>query len=351
MQGNVITHLGYLPNTNIDPSGESSAVWGVSNDGTVAVGTSTSTDRSQPFGEPEAAIFKDDSVTGFGNPVPGALLIESRDISADGTVAIGFGGGPTQNPYGFPPAIDSYLYSSGELTLLGHLPGSTTTLANAVSADGTVVVGKSGSLGFIYRDGFITSVGDLAGGNISSVASNISSDGTTVVGWSSSADGNEAFVHRNGTMTKLQDLAGGEVRSVALAASGDGSVIVGRGNIVAPPPFAFDFPVEGDEAVLWQEASDGSFSVNRLIDILLSQGVDAVAEGWSSLLEIRDISDDGTQLIGEGLRDGSYAYFAVSLDTTEVPIPAAVYLFCSSLLALQTMRRLRRKPKSDNCFG
>ncbi len=82
---------------------------------------------------------------------------------------------------------------------LGDLPGGLfRSEANAISADGTVVVGfgssASGGRAVLWTlaDGII-SLGDLPGGNSSSVANGVSADGTVVVGASSSTSGTEAF--------------------------------------------------------------------------------------------------------------------------------------------------------------
>lgn len=75
-------------------------------------------------------------------------------------------------------------------------------------------------------------LGDLPGGAFESVATALSADGTTVVGYSKSAASgsyDEAFRWRAATgITALGDLPGNDFRSQALGVSGDGSVVVGR---------------------------------------------------------------------------------------------------------------------------
>ncbi len=76
-----------------------------------------------------------------------------------------------------------------------------------------------------------TPLGDLPGGAAMSRANAISADGTTIVGASTSASGIEACMWRAGVLTPLGDFAGGPFNSEATDCSGDGSVIVGFGTI------------------------------------------------------------------------------------------------------------------------
>ena len=116
------------------------------------------------------------------------------------------------------------------MTSLGTL-GGTTSVARAVSADGSTIVGESYLSGatnytaFKYENGVMTSLGTLGG--TTSYATGVSSDGSTIVGYSylSGATNNIAFKYSNGTMTSLGTLGG--TSSSAFAVSSDGLVIVG----------------------------------------------------------------------------------------------------------------------------
>ncbi|MCH7603849.1 MAG: HAF repeat/PEP-CTERM domain-containing protein, partial [Planctomycetes bacterium] len=106
-------------------------------------------------------------------------------------------------------------YGQASFQGLGDLPGgSFESLAFAVSADGSVVVGDSISAsGFeAFRwtsGGGMISLGDLPGGFFDSSASGVSADGSVVVGHSASASGNEAFRWTSGGgMVGLGDLPG-----------------------------------------------------------------------------------------------------------------------------------------------
>ena len=126
-------------------------------------------------------------------------------------------------------------------------------------------------------------LGELAGGRFFSAASGVSRDGSVIVGQSYSDSGKEAFrwTAADG-MTGLGDLPGGEFASTAFAVSGDGKTIVGQ----ASGP-------NGPEAFLWT-SDKGMQSLGTLL------GNNSAAAGWR-LNEARDISDDGTVVVGSGL--------------------------------------------------
>ena len=95
-------------------------------------------------------------------------------------------------------------------------------------------------------------------------------------------------------MVGLGDLPGGLFESFAVDVSGDGSVVVGYGSA--------DF---GTEAFLW--TSDGG--MERLWDVLLAQGVDPAADGWTNLEVASGISADGNTIVGWGTRNGNTEAF------------------------------------------
>ena len=157
---------------------------------------------------------------------------------------------------------------------LGTLHGGR-QFAVAVSADGSVVVGKSGNEAFRWNkeDGMV-GLGYLPGGS-SSFAYGVSSDGSVVVGNSSTDTGNpEAFRWtEEGGMVGLGYLPG-DNQSNAYDASADGSVVVGHSS---------NWPTYGSEAYRWT-STDGMIGLGHL-----AGGI--VSEAWG-------ISNDGSVVVG-----------------------------------------------------
>ena len=128
---------------------------------------------------------------------------------------------------------------------LGDLPGgSFASVAFAVSPDGSIVVGESGSSfgteAFLLESGMMTGLGDLPGAGFFSTGRGVSLGGTVVVGYSLSAAALgasppwEAFRWESGVMTGLGDLPGGEFFSRASDVSADGSIVVGTSTSGVP---------------------------------------------------------------------------------------------------------------------
>jgi probable HAF family extracellular repeat protein len=123
---------------------------------------------------------------------------------------------------------------------LGHLPGSDSSAAYAISGDGSVVVGLSVLDASTNRveafrwtaDGGMVGLGDLPGGDFRSTAQGVSFDGSVIVGSSSGFTfGGEAY--RWTADGGMVGLGGGQLGSSAWATSADGSVVVGRSSLEA----------------------------------------------------------------------------------------------------------------------
>ncbi len=153
--------------------------------------------------------------------------------SADGSVVVGRGTNSNSDKEAFRWT------SGGGMEPLGDLPdGPFNSVAWGVSADGSVVVGngknsnsKTEAFRWTSGDG-MEGLGDLLGGGSSSFAGGVSADGSVVVGGSVSALGFEAFHWTSGGVPKMVgigDLEGGTFNSFANGVSADGSVVVGRG--------------------------------------------------------------------------------------------------------------------------
>jgi probable HAF family extracellular repeat protein len=206
---------------------------------------------------------------------------------------------------------------------LGSLPGGVGgSIANAVSGDGSVIVGTAAASSgnneaFRWTPaGGMVDLGHLPGGNLSA-ANAVSADGSVVVGYSNSnLVGTEAFRWTaGGGMVGLGILPGGH-QSIANGVSADGSVVVGGGEI----------------AFRWKAGT----GIQRVWDVLLAQGVDPAAEGWTQLSSANAISADGNTIVGNGFRDGhAEAFVAI------VPEPGGLAVIALAALALCRRRQTR----------
>ena len=123
---------------------------------------------------------------------------------------------------------------------LGHLDeGDFSSGAEAVSADGSVIVGRSGGEAIRWTaQSAMVGLGHLNEGDVSCSAEAVSADGSVIVGFSASTLGSEAFIwDADNGIRSLQevlfadfelDLAGWQLRS-ANAITPDGTIIVGSG--------------------------------------------------------------------------------------------------------------------------
>ena len=115
------------------------------------------------------------------------------------------------------------------------LSGSYLSTANAVSADGSIVVGMAveNDVGVAFQWDAANGMRSIpeAPGIITPIqAYGVSADGSTIVGTGSSTSGSEAFRWTaGGVMVGLGDLLGGSFASSANGVSPDGTTIVGRG--------------------------------------------------------------------------------------------------------------------------
>jgi probable HAF family extracellular repeat protein len=214
--------LGYLPG-NVG-----NIASGVSADGTVAVGFGNSANGTEAFRWTAST-----GMLGLGDLPGGFFESHAFGVSGDGSVVVGQSIGPTGRREAFRWSASTGMLGLG--TLRG---GSSSSRANGVSADGSIIVGSSFD-GENTQEAFrwtaatgLVAVGDLPGGSTYSEALAVSADGSVVVGTSSSANSvggwSEAFRWTtSGGMQGLGDLPGGNFASIATAVSADGSVVVG----------------------------------------------------------------------------------------------------------------------------
>lgn len=203
--------LGFLP------GGTSSAILGLSTNGTVAVGRSTVGGQNRAIRWTVAQGMSD--LGTLGGPTATAY-----GTSADGSVIVGVSSNGTyQRAFRWTAA--------NGMTDIGTLAGTNST-ARGVSADGTIVVGYS-TLG-IYNHAFrwsaisgMTDLGTLGGA--SSFGYAVSGDGTVVVGSSSLQSSGTSHAFSWTSRTGMVDLGTlpGDASSVAYGVSSDGNIVVG----------------------------------------------------------------------------------------------------------------------------
>ena len=284
------TGLGFL-----NLSGPSQA-FGTNSDGSVVVGMSYYSAFGSPAYAYQAFRSVDGTMSGLGflSSLTGAESVANA-VSGDGSVVVGW----SQSSNGAITPGDRYEafhWTASSMTGLGYLPGDYRSIATGTDADGSVVVGYStGSTppqAFVWTAATgMVGLGFLPGAtDHSSVATAVSADGSVIVGYGSDASGqSEAFRWVDGTMTGLGFSPGG---SAAFATNGDGSVVVGG---------------MGVGAFLWDQV----FGIQDLHNVLVSEyGLNLA--GWA-LDTATGVSVDGGTIVGDGVApNGTHQGFIVS---------------------------------------
>jgi uncharacterized membrane protein len=242
------------------------------------------------------------------------------DVSADGSLIVG------ASYYGASAATQAVLWTNGIAEPLGFLSSDVVSVANAISADGSVIAGWSGSQGVAWLGGApAVSLGDLAGGGATSRAFGVSADGSTIVGQGTSGSGSEAFRWTaGGGMQGLGDLAGGAFSSTALDASADGAWIVGSASAAG-----------GTTGFVWHQP----FGMKSIHEFLVDDWGLFVDVGWI-FYSASAISDDGTTIVGTAYNPelGGTAGFIAT-----IPEPATGLLLGAALAALGRPHRPRSR--------
>jgi probable HAF family extracellular repeat protein len=167
------------------------------------------------------------SFNALGDLPGGEFQSSANAVSSDGSIVVGYSG--SEN------GLEAFRWENGVMTALGDLPGGENySYASGVSADGSVVVGfsksENGQEAFRWEDGTISAIGDLNINSTASSALSVSSDGSVIVGWSKNERGNsKAFIYKNNSITRLGNISSGFYTSSVVDVSEKGDVIVGTG--------------------------------------------------------------------------------------------------------------------------
>ncbi|MEX2140777.1 MAG: hypothetical protein WD894_16055 [Pirellulales bacterium] len=288
----------------------------VSADGAVVVGGYLSPSL-QAFRWPGGGAFQ-----GLGDLPGGVFRSSATDVSANGSVIVGFGT-TADGPEAF-----RWTAATG-MVGIGSLDGGESS-ASSVSTDGSVVVGGTiaspplGSQGFRW-----TPTGGMVAlprppGAVTSGARKVSADGAVVVGFNQfSLNDTEAFrwTERDG-MIGLGDLPGGRRISEAYDVSADGSVIVGMSE-----------NQDGRKAFYWTRQT----GMLNLEDLLVSFGANNL-DGWL-LIEAQGVSSDGFTVAGRGVHNGREEAWVAT-----IPEPSTLILATIAILLLLTLYRRHQLP-------
>jgi len=281
----------------------------ISADGGTMVG---SLYRVDPFGTTsdwQAARASRAEGFGFGGLgyLPGGSNPSSmaNAVSADGSVIVGMSTSASSEQEGFRWTIATGMAG------LGFLPGGTWSAASFVSGDGQVIVGSVGfswdpmrHAAFRWTEAAgMTDLGFLPGALVTR-AQAMSRDGRFVVGQS----GSEAFRWSEaGGIVGLGHLPGDQ-ESAAIAVSDDGAVVLGR-----------SFINGNFEYFVWTQA-DG---LRSLRDLLAGSGVDIT--GWGNL-QAAALSSDGNTIVGQAANPaGALEAWAIRMQGNRAPSASIGY--------------------------
>ena len=216
-----MTGLGFLSGL----SGAESVANGVSGNGSVVVGWSQSSNGAVTPGDRyEAFRWSGGTMSGLGY-LPGGYRSIATGTNSDGSVVVGWGNSSSTS------ALEAFRWTAATgMVGLGFLPGGSFSQATATNADGSVVTGNADNEAFRWTAG--TGMVGLTGLD---KANAVDADGSIIVGESSALG---AAIWTAGTGTEsiqsllladgINNLVGWTL-SDATGISADGTVIVGDG--------------------------------------------------------------------------------------------------------------------------
>jgi probable HAF family extracellular repeat protein len=278
-------------------------------------------------------------MVGLGDLPGGAFGSGANAVSADGSVVVGVATSAS--------GTEAFRWTqAGGMVGLGDLPGGRfESRADAVSADGSVVVGTdiSTSSGMCVAEAFrwtqaggMVGLGDLPGGDFCSNAQAVSADGSVVFGSSVGAGliwDSRAFRWTRATGMVALDLLPGAEGSRANDTSRDGTIAVGQYSYPNWARFG---------AAIW--TPDGKM---RDLKEMLVNDLKYDLTGWE-LRGANAISADGRWVTGRGTNPSGQDEAWVA-NIAPIPEPSAVALAGLGLAGLlgYGWRRRRREPESN----
>jgi probable HAF family extracellular repeat protein len=318
--GSTVRELGFLR-----PGATATTPWAVSSHGSIVVGV-----EQRGANESEAFYWRDATgMLGLGDLLGGQFASYGTDLSRDGSIVVGYGSTSTATISG--PEAFKWTEAGG---MVG-LGGQQFSIAEAIAADGSVIVGGNGNQACIWTaGGGLIGLGDLAGGAFNSRAVDVSADGSVIAGNGTSGFGPEAFFWTQATgIVGLGSLSANPFGSRATAISGDGKVIVGESGGQAfrwtrstgmvelgtgPGPIApIDINYDGSVIISANWVWDQLHGMRPLNNVLLAANVDF--NGWESGEGAGAISADGRVIVGSGRYMGRSAVWLATL--SELPLP------------------------------
>ncbi|WP_447939673.1 autotransporter domain-containing protein [Pseudoxanthomonas mexicana] len=274
--------------------------YGISADGRVIVG------------ERDGLAVYWSSATGLATPFDprSGWLGAATAASSDGRVIVGYGRQNTpQNPPS--PNVRAFRWSAETGIVEIGLAGSAYSTAAAVSSDGSVVVGSSGTpmggaaVAFRWTEsGGAVALGLLAGG-YSSVGTGVSGDGSIVVGWGTVDVHGSTRAFRWTASTGMVDLGTprNTVGSTAEAISADGSTVVGNARVSGLVLRAYRWTPSGG----WIELQTLAGHANSEASAVSADGSVIVGRSYSNT-DFRAVRWDGTTVrtIEQWLADSGF---------------------------------------------
>jgi probable HAF family extracellular repeat protein len=287
----------------------------VSDDGTTIVGSRylPQTNRDEAFRWiPDEGLFE-----GLGDSLGGVAY----DVSADGSVIVGYGNANNQN--------GAFRWTeTGGMVHIG--PGT----AYGVSSDGSVIVGSSaGAFRWTAETGMVT-LPSLPGA-VGSVAFGVSPDGTVVVGAQEFRAGLTLIRSEASRWTEQEGTVSLALNSWTLAVdvSADGLAAVGGGLGRST----------GATAFYWTP----QIGFAELQDILVFGGATGI-DGWR-LTSATGISHDGRTVVGSGFDpSGQLTAFVATIGAVPEPSTFVLAGFAAAgLIGLLFQRQRRCTPKLE----